>query len=81
MIKLAKRAVEAILGKGDLTDEQVATALTGAEVLLNSRPLTYQSANPADDVPLTLNHFLTGQNGGQFAPESLDETAYSPKKR
>ena len=26
------------------------TAFTGAESLLNSRPLTYQSANPEDDV-------------------------------
>ena len=30
----------------------------GAESLINSRPLTYQSSHPADDVPLTPNHFL-----------------------
>ena len=80
MIKAAKRAVEAILGNADITDEELATAFTGAEALLNSRPLTYQSANPDDDVPLTANHFLIGQAGGQFAPESVDEIAYSPKK-
>ena len=49
------------------------TAFTGAEALINSRPLTYQSANPNDDVPLTPNHFLHGQIGGQFAPESVDD--------
>ena len=49
------------------------TAFTGAEALINSRPLTYQSANPSDDVPLTPNHFLHGQIGGQFAPESVDD--------
>ena len=57
------------------------TAFTGAEALLNSRPLTYQSANPEDDMPLTPNHFLFGQDGGQFAPESVDETTFNPKKR
>ena len=49
------------------------TAFTGAEALINSRPLTYQSANPSDDVPLRPNHFLHGQIGSQFAPESVDD--------
>ena len=81
MIKAPKRAVNAVLGNADVTDEELTTAFTGAEALLNSRPLTYQSANPEDDIPLTLNHFLIGQIGGQFAPESVDETNYSLKKR
>ena len=80
-IKAAKRAVNAVLGNADVTDEELTTAFTGAEALLNSRPLTYQSANPGDDIPLTPNHFLIGQIGGQFAPESVDETNYSLKKR
>ena len=81
MIKAAKRAVNAVLGNADVTDEESTTAFTGAEALLNSRPLTNQSANPEDDIPLTPNHFLIGQIGGQFAPESVDETNYSLKKR
>ena len=81
MIKAAKRAVNAVLGNADVTDEESTTAFTGAEALLNSRPLTNQSANPEDDIPLTQNHFLIGQIGGQFAPESVDETNYSLKKR
>ena len=81
MIKAAKRAVNAVLGNAGVTDEELTTATTGAEALLNSRPLTYQSANPEDDIPLTPNHFLIGQIGGQFAPESVDETNYSLKKR
>ena len=81
MIKAAKRGIHAILGNADITDEELTTAFTGAEALLNSRPLTYQSANPEDDVPLTPNHFLFGQIGGQFAPESVDHTAFNPKKR
>ena len=81
MIKSAKKAINAILGNADIMDEELITAVTGAEGLMNSRPLTYQSADPADDVPLTPNHFLHGQIGGHFAPTSADETQYSPRKR
>ena len=81
MIKSAKRAIQAILGKADINDEELTTAMIGAEALINSRPLTYQSANPADDVPLTPNHFLHGQVGGQFAPTSCDATDFNPRKR
>ena len=81
MIKAAKRAVMAILGNADVTDDELMTAFTGAEALINSRPLTYQSADPEDDIPLTPNHLLHGQIGGRFAPEVAEEVAYSPKKR
>ena len=81
MIKLPKKAIKAILGKADINDEELTTAMIGAEGLINSRPLTYQSANPADDVPLTPNHFLHGQIGGHFAPTSCDETDFNLRKR
>ena len=81
MTKGAKRAVYAILGNADITDEELTTAFTRVEALLNPRPLTYQSVSPDDDVPLTPNHLLFGQVGGQFAPESVDETTFNPKKR
>ena len=81
MIKAAKRAIAVILGNADITDEELMTAFTGAEALINSRPLTYQSANPKDDIPLTPNHLLYGQIGGVFAPEVQNETAYNPTKR
>ena len=57
------------------------TAFVGGEALLNSRPLTYQSADPRDATPLTTNHFLHGQMGGVSAPESVDEVELSPRKR
>ena len=75
MVKSAKKAIKAILGQGDINNEELMTAIVGAEGLINSRPLTYPSANHADDVPLTPNHFLHGQIGGQFAPMSVDETS------
>ena len=81
MIKSAKRAINAILGNADVNDEELMTAIIGAEGLINSRPLTYQTADPSDDVPLTPNHFLHGQVGGQFAPTSVDETGFNPRRR
>ena len=82
MIKSAKKAIKAILGDADITDEELHTAICGAERLLNSRPITYVSSNPNDLSPLTPNHFLVGQIGGSFAPEALDQTeVYNPRKR
>lgn len=81
MIKAAKRAIYAVIGSVDVTDEELMTAFAGAEALINSRPLTYQSANPNDDVLLTPNHFLHGQVGGLFAPETVDTNKFNPRKR
>ena len=81
LVKAAKKAIYAVVGDRDVTDEELITVSTGVESLLNSRPLTYQSADPRDDVPLTPNHFLHGQMGGQFAPESVDTTTFHPRQR
>ena len=81
MIKAAKRAIKAILGSADITDEELMSAVAGAESLINSRPLTYQSMHPMDIVPLTPNHFLHGSLGGKFAPDSVDTTDFNPRKR
>ena len=78
IIKAAKKAIVAILGNSDVTDEELMSAFTGAEALIISRLLTYQSANPQDDIFLTLNHL---QLGGMFAPETSKEEAYHPLKR
>ena len=82
MVQSAKRAVYAILNSAEISDEELHTAVSAAEALINSRPLTYQSANVDDIAPLTPNHFLTGQMGGNFAPtEVVDTTDFNPKKR
>ena len=59
----------AIHGNVHVNDEELMAVFIGAESLINSSPLTYQSANPHDSTPLTLNHFLHGQSGSQFATE------------
>ena len=81
LIKSAKRAIKAVLGEADVTDEELLTALVGAEGLLNSRPLCYQGDNPDDEPVLTPNHFLFGQLGGQLAPEYAYDSVYHPRKR
>ena len=78
MIKAVKKATYAVEGERDASDEELITAFAGVESSLNSRPLVYQSSDPRDDVPLTPNHFLHGQIGGNFAPEAIATTTLHP---
>ena len=80
-IKSAKKALRAIFQSADITDEELQSAFIGAEALINSRPLSYQSADPTDDVPLTPNHFLIGQLGGAYAPDVIDKPHNDHTKR
>ena len=81
MVKAAKKAIYAVVGERDVNDEGLITVFAEVESLLNSRLLTYQSSDPRDDVPLTPNHFLHGQMGGQLAPESFETTSLHPRQR
>ena len=81
MVKAAKKAIKIILGNADINDEELVTAFVGAEGLINNRQLTYQSLHPAENFPLTPNHFLYGQLCGTFAPDSVHETQFNLKKR
>eukprot|EP00117_Sycon_ciliatum_P016997 scpid5959/ scgid16188/ len=81
MIRAAKRALHAILGDASVTDEELVTALSGAESLVNSRPITYQSASPKDPGPLTPNHFLHGMAEGQLVIATTDEKGCQLQRR
>ena len=81
MIKSAKRAIYSVLGNSGIRDEELITAFTAAESLVNSRPLTYQTSDPKDVTPLTPNHFLHGQVGGEVAPEAVDYTNFNLRNR
>ena len=63
MVKAAKRSMKAQIGSADIRDEELHTVIVMTEGLLNSRPITYQTANPHDLLPLTPNHFLYGRAG------------------
>lgn len=73
-----KTGCESSIGQRRCDGRRTDDSVTGSNALLNSRSLTNQSANLDDDAP---NPFLIGHIGGQFAPESVDETRYNLKKR
>ena len=74
MIKSAKKTLRAIFQSADITEKELQWAFIGAETLINSRPLTYQSADSINDVPLTPNHYLIGKLDGTYAPDVIDKT-------
>ena len=73
MIKLAKRAIFAVLGDAEVNDEDLETIFIGqGRNSADSRPLTAVSDDPDDDRVFTPNHFPIGQMGGDFVPENVD---------
>ena len=68
MIKSAEKAIAATMGNADVTDEELDTVFAEAEALINSRPLTYQSAEPRDNVPLTPNVFYLARPADALHP-------------
>ena len=65
MIKPVIRTVYDQFKNPDINEEELLSAFAGTEGLINSRPLTYQSADVHDVTPITPNNFLFGQLGGQ----------------
>ena len=70
-----------MLNNADVNDEALLTAIIGAEGLVKSRPITYQTSNTADDYVLTPNLFLHGQIGGRYPLEKVDYTTFDIKKK
>jgi len=50
--------MHALLSEQKVSDESFATVLTEVEAIINSRPLTPVSVDPASNEPLTSNHLL-----------------------
>ena len=80
MIKTAKKAITAVLRDTSMKDEELLTAFTIAEGLINSRPLTYQSADPKDELPLTPNNFLMGRADPETLP-GVEFENFNPQRR
>ena len=60
MVQLEKRSLRKVLGKAQLTYEELLTVLTEVEGVLNSRPLTYIHPEVTDN-PLTPSHLVIGR--------------------
>jgi len=60
MIKSTKRCLRKVVGRARLYYDELLTAITEIEGIVNSRPLTFLSAEDMDE-PLTPSHFLCGR--------------------
>lgn len=81
MVQSAKRALKYVLHLRAVNDETLHTAIKQVESLLNSRPLTYISADPCDPEPLTPSHLLLGRANPNLPPDVIGEEELSSKKR
>ena len=59
MIKSTKRCLRKVVGQANLFYDELSTVLIEIEAVINSRPLTYLSAEDLDE-PLTSSHLLCG---------------------
>ena len=60
MVRSTKRCLRKIVGQAKLSYDELLTALTEVEMVLNSWPLTYVSADDFEE-PLTPSHLLIGR--------------------
>ena len=73
-----KKALQSVLYKASLTDEELQTAVTQAEGMLNTRPLTVMSADTDDLTPLTPLHFVVGHVNVATALETAADSESTP---
>ena len=60
LVKSTKRCLRKVVGRSRLYYDELITVVTEIEAVINSRPLTYLSADDLDE-PLTPSHFLCGR--------------------
>ena len=72
LVRSVKSALTVILKDHALKEETLRSALSEAQNICNSRPLTNIPLEHFENEPLTPNHFLFGPLGGEIAPSPYD---------
>ena len=60
MVRSTKRCLRKIIGQAKLSYDELLTAVTEVEAIINSRPLSYPTPDDLDE-PLALSHLLMGR--------------------
>lgn len=74
LIRCVKVALKATLHERSPKEEKLLTLLTGAEAIVNSRPLTYVWVESDSEKTLTPFHFLIVSSSNQMTAGVLDDT-------
>ncbi|XP_011858105.1 PREDICTED: uncharacterized protein LOC105555687 [Vollenhovia emeryi] len=80
-VKMAKVHIFRITKDTHLRYEELQTLLVQVEAILNSKPLTPMSSDPADITPLTAGHFLIGGPLTSYPEPSLENIAINRLSR
>ena len=83
LVRSVKTPLKKVFGKALLDTEQLVTILTEIEAQINSRPLTYQSADPNDLEVLTPAKIIIGRNLQQPLDQKVrnDQSSDALRKR
>ena len=60
MVKSTKRCLRKVIGRAHFSHDELLTAVTEIEAVINSRPLSYVSANDFEEA-LTPSHLIVGR--------------------
>jgi transposase InsO family protein len=82
IVKATKRALNAVVTKADLTEDEFRTVIYSVMSRLNDRPIALVGEEKMDLSPLTPNCFLTSHLGYVLLPpNNLESKQISPKER
>ena len=82
LVKSTKRCLRKLIGRAQVSFDELITLLAEVECVLNSRPLTYVSASDTEE-PLTPSHLITGRRIRNLPDHlshihELDDVDYAP---
>ncbi|XP_074659583.1 uncharacterized protein LOC141912256 [Tubulanus polymorphus] len=81
LVRTVKAAIKSVLKGQSFPENVLRTTLIEVEASVNSRPLTYNSVDPADFTPITPNHFLHGGASSVVALGVFHEREINSRKR